>query len=76
MAMMKPGPFSTGSQAEYSVEAKSKNKATMNQRLAEHFRKNRLQEYAQRSGLGLPVYQSCNEGFGHAPRFKATVRVG
>ncbi|KAH1045638.1 hypothetical protein J1N35_036422 [Gossypium stocksii] len=44
--------------------------------LAQHLHKNRLQEYAQRSGVGLPVYHSFNEGFAHAPRFKATARVG
>ncbi|CAN6478731.1 unnamed protein product [Victoria cruziana] len=38
--------------------------------------KNRLQEYAQKLGLPLPSYQTINEGFTHAPLFKATVIVG
>lgn len=37
--------------------------------------KNRLQEHAQRSGIPLPVYQSHNEGFQHAPKFRASVLV-
>lgn len=44
--------------------------------LPEHLlHKNRLQEYAQKSGLDLPVYESSSEGFPHAPRFKASVRL-
>uniref|UniRef100_A0A1D1ZA59 Double-stranded RNA-binding protein 4 n=1 Tax=Anthurium amnicola TaxID=1678845 RepID=A0A1D1ZA59_9ARAE len=37
--------------------------------------KNRLQQYAQRSALQLPVYQTVNEGSSHAPRFRSTVIV-
>ncbi|XP_058186093.1 double-stranded RNA-binding protein 4-like [Rhododendron vialii] len=37
--------------------------------------KNRLQEYTQRLGLPFPVYQTTNEGFQHAPRFRSTVLV-
>ncbi|KAI4307634.1 hypothetical protein L6164_030802 [Bauhinia variegata] len=37
--------------------------------------KNRLQEYAQRSSIPLPVYQTINEGSQHAPRFRSTVVV-
>ncbi|CAK9185589.1 unnamed protein product [Ilex paraguariensis] len=37
--------------------------------------KNRLQEYTQKSGLPLPVYQTVNEGFSHAPKFRSTVLV-
>ncbi|KAI7985169.1 Double-stranded RNA-binding protein 4 [Camellia lanceoleosa] len=37
--------------------------------------KNRLQEYTQKSALQLPVYQTINEGFPHAPKFRSTVLV-
>ncbi|KAH7556958.1 hypothetical protein JRO89_XS11G0018200 [Xanthoceras sorbifolium] len=37
--------------------------------------KNRLQEYTQRSLIALPVYQTINEGFQHAPKFRSTVMV-
>ncbi|KAB1222261.1 Double-stranded RNA-binding protein 4 [Morella rubra] len=37
--------------------------------------KNRLQEYAQRSAIPLPVYQTVNEGSQHAPQFRSTVLV-
>ena len=37
--------------------------------------KNCLQEYAQKSGLQLPVYETSSEGFPHAPKFRASVRV-
>ncbi|KAF8378626.1 hypothetical protein HHK36_029975 [Tetracentron sinense] len=37
--------------------------------------KNRLQEYAQRSSIPLPIYQTINEGFPHAPKFRSTVLV-
>ncbi|XVE58843.1 hypothetical protein DITRI_Ditri04bG0201700 [Diplodiscus trichospermus] len=48
----------------------------MRKGLPEHLLyKNHLQEYAQRSGLQLPVYESSSEGFPHAPRFRASVRV-
>ncbi|TYG52956.1 hypothetical protein ES288_D09G070000v1 [Gossypium darwinii] len=49
---------------------------TMTKGLPEHLlHKTRLQEYAQKSGLDLPVYDSSSEGFPRAPRFKASVRV-
>uniref|UniRef100_A0A1D1YDS3 Double-stranded RNA-binding protein 4 n=1 Tax=Anthurium amnicola TaxID=1678845 RepID=A0A1D1YDS3_9ARAE len=45
--------------------------------VAEKFmQKNRLQVYAQRSALPLPVYLTVNEGFPHAPQFRSTVLVG
>ncbi|GAB4827975.1 hypothetical protein Ancab_034860 [Ancistrocladus abbreviatus] len=37
--------------------------------------KNRLQEYAQRASLPLPVYQTWNEGFPHAPKFRSSILV-
>ncbi|KAL3526971.1 hypothetical protein ACH5RR_011627 [Cinchona calisaya] len=37
--------------------------------------KNRLQEYAQKSSLQLPIYESVNEGARHASQFRATVVV-
>lgn len=37
--------------------------------------KNRLQEYAQRSAIPLPIYQTVNEGSPHAPRFRSTVVI-
>lgn len=37
--------------------------------------KNRLQEYAQRSAISLPMYCTINEGSQHAPRFRSTVAV-
>lgn len=38
--------------------------------------KNRLQEYTQRSGIPLPVYQTINEGgLPHAPKFRSKVLV-
>ncbi|KAI9074713.1 hypothetical protein K1719_014320 [Acacia pycnantha] len=37
--------------------------------------KNRLQEYAQRSNMPLPIYQTTNEGSAHAPKFRLTVLV-
>lgn len=37
--------------------------------------KNRLQEYAQRSAIPLPIYQTVNEGSQHAPQFRSTVLV-
>ncbi|KAL5826317.1 hypothetical protein ACOSQ4_018114 [Xanthoceras sorbifolium] len=37
--------------------------------------KNRLQEYTQRSLSALPLYQTINEGFQHAPEFRSTVMV-
>ncbi|KAM7475316.1 hypothetical protein LguiB_022559 [Lonicera macranthoides] len=44
--------------------------------LPEHLmNKNRLQEYAQKSGIQLPIYQTVNEGFPHAPRFRSSVLV-
>ncbi|OMO59930.1 Double-stranded RNA-binding protein, partial [Corchorus capsularis] len=44
--------------------------------LPEHLlHKNRLQEYAQKAGLQHPVYQTSSQGFPHAPKFRASVRV-
>ncbi|RVW24910.1 putative mitochondrial protein [Vitis vinifera] len=44
--------------------------------LPEHLmHKNRLQEYTQRSAIPLPIYQTVNEGFQHAPKFRSTVLV-
>ncbi|XP_057748455.1 double-stranded RNA-binding protein 4-like isoform X1 [Arachis stenosperma] len=44
--------------------------------LPQHLRyKNRLQEFAQRSNIPLPGYQTTNEGTPHAPKFRATVCV-
>ena len=37
--------------------------------------KNRLQEYTQRSAIPLPIYQTFNEGFQHAPKFRSAVLV-
>ncbi|KAG2666911.1 hypothetical protein I3843_15G084300 [Carya illinoinensis] len=37
--------------------------------------KNRLQEYAQRSAISLPLYCTVNEGSQHAPQFRSTVTV-
>ena len=37
--------------------------------------KNLLQEYAQKSGLPLPVYNIENEGFPHAPKFRSSVII-
>ncbi|CDO98369.1 unnamed protein product [Coffea canephora] len=37
--------------------------------------KNLLQEYAQKSGLPLPLYNIENEGFPHAPKFRSSVII-
>ncbi|XP_074369574.1 double-stranded RNA-binding protein 4-like [Apium graveolens] len=37
--------------------------------------KNKLQEYAQKCGLPLPVYTTDNRGFVHKPKFQSTVLV-
>ncbi|KAJ6796496.1 double-stranded RNA-binding protein 1-like [Iris pallida] len=37
--------------------------------------KNRLQEFTQRATLPLPMYQTINEGYPHAPQFRSTVVV-
>ncbi|KAM4087740.1 hypothetical protein ACB094_07G018600 [Castanea mollissima] len=37
--------------------------------------KNRLQEYTQRSGIQMPIYQTRNEGMEHAPKFRSIVDV-
>jgi hypothetical protein len=37
--------------------------------------KNRLQEYTQRSGIPLPIYQTINEGSSHAPQFRSSVLI-
>ncbi|KAI9073580.1 hypothetical protein K1719_044484 [Acacia pycnantha] len=44
--------------------------------IPEHLYKNRLQEYAQASGMTLPSYETTNEGSAHAPKFWSTVLVG
>ncbi|MBA0868049.1 hypothetical protein Goshw_008096, partial [Gossypium schwendimanii] len=36
---------------------------------------NRLQEFAQRSSIQLPLYQTVNEGSVHAPQFRSSVLV-
>ncbi|KAG5618896.1 hypothetical protein H5410_018720 [Solanum commersonii] len=37
--------------------------------------KNQLQEYTQKNVKQLPVYQTVNDGFPHAPKFRAKVLV-
>ncbi|TYH65390.1 hypothetical protein ES332_D06G052500v1 [Gossypium tomentosum] len=37
--------------------------------------KNRLQEYAQRSSIQLPLHQTVNEGSVHVPQFRSSVLV-
>lgn len=37
--------------------------------------KNRLQEYAQKNSLPLPLYEVVNEGQDHLPQFKCTVII-
>lgn len=37
--------------------------------------KNKLQEYTQKSGSLLPVYNNVNEGFPHAPKFRSSVII-
>ncbi|GAV65448.1 dsrm domain-containing protein [Cephalotus follicularis] len=37
--------------------------------------KNRLQVYTQRSSLPLTIYQTINEGYSHAPKFRSIVLV-
>ncbi|KAH7444119.1 hypothetical protein KP509_02G065300 [Ceratopteris richardii] len=36
--------------------------------------KNQLQEYAQKAGLPIPIYDVTNEGLSHRPQFKASVK--
>ncbi|KAH7444126.1 hypothetical protein KP509_02G065600 [Ceratopteris richardii] len=36
--------------------------------------KNQLQEYAQKAGLPVPIYDVTNEGLPHKPQFKASVK--
>ncbi|WOL05992.1 hypothetical protein Cni_G14724 [Canna indica] len=44
--------------------------------MGEEFKhKNILQEYAQKSSIHLPLYQTINEGSQHAPQFRSTVTV-
>ncbi|WOL05993.1 hypothetical protein Cni_G14725 [Canna indica] len=44
--------------------------------MGEEFKhKNILQEYAQKSSIHLPLYQTMNEGSDHAPQFRSTVTV-
>ena len=37
--------------------------------------KNRLQELTHKLNVPLPIYQTVNEGFQHAPKFRSTVLV-
>lgn len=37
--------------------------------------KNQLQEYTQKNVKQLPIYQTVNEGFPHAPKFRSKVLV-
>lgn len=37
--------------------------------------KNRLQEYAQKAAIPLPIYHTINEGTQHMPMFRATVVI-
>lgn len=37
--------------------------------------KNQLQEYTQKNYKQLPIYQTINEGFQHAPKFRSSVLV-
>jgi len=37
--------------------------------------KNRLHEFATRSGIAIPVYQTVSEGEPHNPKFRSTVWV-
>ncbi|KAH7682699.1 Double-stranded RNA-binding domain-containing protein [Dioscorea alata] len=37
--------------------------------------KNKLQEYAQKSLIPLPIYQTINEGKQHAPKFRSFVMI-
>ncbi|KAJ1396801.1 Double-stranded RNA-binding domain [Sesbania bispinosa] len=54
----------------------SSSSATALLRLSEpHSYKNRLQEFAQRSSIAIPIYQTVNEGSDHDPLFRATVWV-
>ncbi|GMH30191.1 hypothetical protein Nepgr_032034 [Nepenthes gracilis] len=46
------------------------------QSILEHLKyKNRLQEYTHRACMQLPVYQTMNERFPHAPKFRSAVLV-
>uniref|UniRef100_A0A2P2PKW9 Uncharacterized protein MANES_01G116100 n=1 Tax=Rhizophora mucronata TaxID=61149 RepID=A0A2P2PKW9_RHIMU len=49
--------------------------ASTSTNVLEHSHKNKLQEYAQRSSLPLPIYYVINEGSPHAPKFRATVLI-
>ncbi|KAK2652434.1 hypothetical protein Ddye_012290 [Dipteronia dyeriana] len=69
-----PAPVPSPSTPRASAVATSS--SMVPSRLLEHLmHKNRLQEYAQRSSIALPIYQTVNEGYQHAPRFRATVLV-
>ncbi|KAK1577975.1 hypothetical protein Q3G72_026565 [Acer saccharum] len=69
-----PAPVPSPSTPRASALASSS--SMVPSRLLEHLmHKNRLQEYAQRSSIALPIYQTVNEGYQHAPRFRATVLV-
>lgn len=41
----------------------------------EFMHKNKLQEYAQRCAIALPIYHTINEGSPHAPVFRSNVTV-
>ncbi|KAK6152841.1 hypothetical protein DH2020_012480 [Rehmannia glutinosa] len=43
--------------------------------LEEFWCKNRLQEFAQKASISLPVYQTVSEGTKHAPHFRSRVWV-
>lgn len=36
---------------------------------------NSLQEFAQKSNIALPVYETINEGQQHAPKFRSTMML-
>lgn len=41
----------------------------------EFVHKNKLQEYAQRCAIALPIYHTVSEGSPHAPMFRSSVTV-
>ncbi|KAI9160167.1 hypothetical protein LWI28_005696 [Acer negundo] len=71
-----PAPVPVPSPSTPRASAVAASSSMVPSRLLEHLmHKNRLQEYAQRSSIALPIYQTVNEGYQHAPRFRATVLV-
>ncbi|KAK3218426.1 hypothetical protein Dsin_012396 [Dipteronia sinensis] len=71
-----PAPAPVPSPSTPRASAVAASSSMVPSRLLEHLmHKNRLQEYAQRSSIALPIYQTVNEGYQHAPRFRATVFV-